>query len=299
MPDSIARAILETLHYADLFDYPLTAQQLQRFLIGVRASRAEIDDALNDPTRLNGSLTRSDDFFLLPNRESIIAASARLRRAARKQIPRARFYARLLAHLPFVRMVALTGALAMENASDNDIDFLIVTAPGRLWFVRGLSVALVRLARWRGDQLCPNFLLSENALAIPERNLYNAHEIAQMIPLYGFDVYRRMCLANTWAVTFLPNVDGVEALRPEKSLTRIGAACKRIAERALAGNLGERVEQWEMRRKVKKLSAQIPAQADGVEFSRDVCRGFFSGHSCRVLREFQERLVELQRTNYR
>src|SRR5512142_725449 len=185
MDDPVATAVLRTLTYADLFDYAMTPDEIFRFLIGVRASRAEVDAALNDHARLNGNVARIEGFLTLPNREMLAAARKRLHAAAARQLPRARFYARLLAYLPFVRMVAITGGLAMENARDGDSDYFLVTAPGRVWLVRGMAVALVRIARLFGDHLCPNLLLSTNALALSDQNLYTAHEIIQMIPLYG------------------------------------------------------------------------------------------------------------------
>ncbi len=297
MDDAIASAILQTLNYADLFDYAMTPEEVCRFLIGVPAARAQVDAALSDHARLDGSVARIGGFLTLPQRQALVAARARLHTAAQRQMPRARRYARWLAYLPFVRMVALTGGLAMENARDGDIDYFIVTAPGRLWLVRGLAVALVRLAHRFGDRLCPNFLLTENALSIHDRNLYTAHEIVQMIPFYGFQVYRQMRALNEWTATYLPNADGVAAGEAEQPLDRIGGIFKRILERALAGGIGDRIERWEMNRKIRKLSAQVSTHADAVLFSPEMCRGFLSGHGRRVLSEFYARVEQLAMTN--
>lgn len=288
--DPIANAILHTLTYADIFDYALTPDEVHRFLIGVRASREDVARALNDPARLDGNIRRLDGFLALPQRESTVASRLHWRAQGQHLWERARFYVRLIAYFPFVRMVAVSGGLSMDNARDSDIDLLIVTAPERLWLVRGLAVALVRLARLRGDKLCPNFLLTENALAIPDRELYNAHEIVQMVPLFGLPVYRKMRELNSWAETFLPNAESIDSNAAEKPLRGIGAIAKNFFERLLQGKLGDRIEQWEMTRKIKKLSAQIPADADTVHFSQDVCRGFFSGHAKRILEEYYSRV---------
>jgi len=293
MPDSISGAILHTLHYADLFDYPLTPKEIQRYLIGARATRVEITRALDDPTRLNGAVARVNGYLTLPRREHLAAERARLSADAARLLPRARLYARLIAQLPFVRMVALTGALAMQNARDGDIDLMIVTAPRRLWLTRALIIALVRVARLRGDKLCPNFLVTENALELRERNLYAAHEIAQMLPLFGARVYARVRELNTWAEQFLPNANHANT-RDEIRLSRIAAALKRVAEQMLAGLLGDALEQWEMTRKIAKLSAQLSGDTDDAAFSADVCRGFFSGHGRRILSQFNSRIANLE-----
>ncbi len=291
MEDPVAAAVLRTLTYADLFDYAMTPDEIFRYLIGVRASRADVHAALNDHTRLNGSVARVDGFLTLPHRESLGPARRRLHLAAQRQFPRARFYARLLAYLPFVRMIAITGGLAMENARDGDSDYFLVTAPRRVWLVRGMAVALVRIARLFGDHLCPNMLLSTNALALSDQNLYTAHEVVQMIPLYGLDQYRKMRALNAWADTYLPNAADCYRVGTETPLNRAGEGLKRSLEKLLGGALGDRIERWEMRRKVAKLSGQVPANADDVTFSADACRGFFSGHKRRVLSELGMRDV--------
>jgi len=56
---------------------------------------------------------------------------------------------RSVGRVPFV-MVAVTGALAMDNVDEGaDLDYLIVTEPGRVWLCRLLIVQLVRLHRLR------------------------------------------------------------------------------------------------------------------------------------------------------
>lgn len=286
MVDPIADAILNTLRYADVFDYALSRDETHRYLIGVAATREQVECALNDPARLNGAIRRAGDFLTLPEHESSIAARLYWRAEAQPLWRAARYYARLIAYFPFVRMIAVSGGLAMDNARDYDIDLLIVTAPARLWSVRGLVVALVRLAHLRGVKLCPNFLLTQNVLAVPTQDLYNAHELAQMIPLYGLGIYCQMLQANAWAQKFLPNAFAAEPPQNEKPLGRGGLVAKKFFERILCGGLGDAIERWEMNRKIKKLSAQIPSNADTVQFSADVCRGFFSGHGKRILKEY-------------
>ena len=53
-------------------------------------------------------------------------------------------YGLTIARLPFVRMVAVPGALTMDNVEPgDDVDYLIVTAPDRLWLCRAVVIELV------------------------------------------------------------------------------------------------------------------------------------------------------------
>lgn len=49
-PSELSRAIVAALAYADVFDYPLTARQIHRFLANVPADLDQVEAALsNDP----------------------------------------------------------------------------------------------------------------------------------------------------------------------------------------------------------------------------------------------------------
>ena len=69
---ALANAIIETVAYADIFDYPLTAAEIHRYLIGQRCSRETVQAALDDDATLAVRLRRSDDFYTLASRAAIV-----------------------------------------------------------------------------------------------------------------------------------------------------------------------------------------------------------------------------------
>jgi len=280
-------AIVESLLYADLFDYPLAADEIHRYLPGRAASRDALEAALTASVT-RGELSRVDGFFTLPGREPIVPLRQRRQALARAQWARARRYARLITQLPFVRLVAVSGTLAVENVeAKDDTDFLIVTAPGRLWLTRALVIGVVRLARLRGDDLCPNYLLTERSLALPRRDLFNARELVQLVPLYGSASYRALREANGWTREFLPNADAPPAGVPLRDLAGWPAAVKRGAERVLAGRLGDRLEAWERRRKIAKFSARAAASDGSAVITAECCKGHFDGQGRRIMQRFE------------
>jgi len=158
-------------------------------------------------------------------------------------------------------LVGISGALAMENSDeDDDIDLFIITSAGRLWLSRFLVTILVELVGQRRrpnhefkrmkneskliksvgisqksagisnikDKICLNMFVDESHLAIPERerNLFTAHEVAQMKRLWDKDeAYDRFLVANSWVGEYLPSAIGNAKLqfkiKKEKSPTHL------------------------------------------------------------------------------
>ena len=288
----LEQAILQTVAYADVFDYPLTFEEIHRYLVAFVAPPETTRAILGNGHLVPKRLSRCRGYLTLPGHEAIVELRRTREQIASQLWPRAIHYGHILAQLPFVRMVALTGALAMNNVeADADLDYLIVTAPGRLWVCRALVIVLVRLAAQRGDIICPNYFLTERALNLQERNLFTAHEMTQMVPLSGREVYERMRQINSWTEDFLPNAIGA----PRVITTRDGHhhGLQSISEGILNTSPGEWFEQWEMNRKVRLFSQRVIEHPEA-DFGRDWCKGHFDDHEHRVMAAFAERLQALE-----
>jgi hypothetical protein len=282
-------SILRTAAYEDVFDYALTLDEIHRLLFAYRTQRATVHDALQK----FAPLSFQDGYYTLPGREALAGLRRQRAQAAAHLWPEAVRYGRWMARMPFVRMLAVTGSLAMNNpAADADIDFLVVTAAGRLWTCRALLLMVVRLAAQGGVRLCPNYLVSEGSLVFQERTLYTAHELVQMIPVYGLGVYTAIRDLNRWTERFLPNAGSVLAQAP--ALPDLDATVRRpgTLEAGLLRRPGTWFERWEKERKIRKLSRQ---QGDSPEacFSADLCKGHKDRHAEKTEQIFRQRLQEL------
>ncbi|MBA2451582.1 MAG: hypothetical protein H0V47_00305 [Chloroflexia bacterium] len=285
-PRLLQQAVLQAVAYSDIFDYPLTATEIHRYLMNLPVSRNEIDDILHGGGLLPGYLSSCGDYFTLVGRETIVDTRRQREAEAHRRWPRALHYGQIIASLPFVRMVAVTGELAMDNMSPkSDIDYFIITEPGRLWLTRLLVIAVVRYAAPRGDVICPNFLLSEHALTLDDRNLYTAHEVAQMVPIAGREVYQRLRASNCWVDEFLPNAS--QSPRSVFVAQRAGLL-RRLIESTLRTQAGARLERWEMERKIRKLTRGGLSHPEA-SFCPDWCKGHVDGHGERILTRFRER----------
>jgi len=229
------------------------------------------------------------EFWVLAGREHLAGLRRHRAAAAAGLWPPALRDGRLIGSLPFVRMVAVTGALALDNVEPgDDIDYLVVTEPGRLWVCRALVIGVVRWAARRGVRLCPNYFRSDRALGLEDRNLFTAHELAQMVPLFGLDLYRQMRRLNLWTARFLPNAGGPPRNPPIPGPPfRLAARVLEAAGRTPAGGwLGG----WEMGRQLRKFGTE---RGPELRFGPDHCQGHFDGHGRRTLAAFAQRLAAL------
>jgi hypothetical protein len=155
-----------------------------------------------------------------------------------------------------------------------------------------MCIGLVRWVALRGQVICPNYFISTEALIFDQRTLYTAHELMQMVPIAGQSVYDQILQCNSWAAEFMPNAVGL--LPPEPPRQPAFRPVRRLAEAALRTAVGERLEQWEMNRKIDKFSRQEGNRAE-IAFCPDWCKGHFDGHEQRVLTAFGQRLRHLDR----
>ncbi len=289
----LEQAIWRTLAYVDLFDYPLTAVEIHRYLAGVRANLDEVTRALTHSPLLAKQLICLDGYYCLPGREALFAIRQQRQQKAQQLWAEARRYAALIAQLPFVRLVAVTGSLAMNNVAEKaDIDYFIVTENGRLWRARALVIGVVRLAARRGVVLCPNYFVAKSALTLPEHTLYTAREIGQMVPLSGLPVYQQLRAQNGWMAHFLPNADGPpHGTPPPSGASRL---VQKLAELPLRTAVGHRLEQWEQARQIGRLSQTQKLSGESC-FTADICKGHSQAHQQRTLNAYQTRLTMLSK----
>ncbi|HUP27782.1 MAG TPA: hypothetical protein VM409_05050 [Chloroflexia bacterium] len=281
----VTASIKAAVIYAALFDYPLTIGELVKYQVGTRYDAASILAALELAPELRDFISEEDGFYFPSHRPEL--PQKRKARAEKSATLwwRARLYGRLAAMLPFVRMVAVTGALAVDNVGARpDIDLLVVARPGRVWICRRGLILLVRVARLLGDDLCPNYILSSKALKLDQRDFFTAHELAQMVPLSGDGLYRRMLGANRWATRYLP------AAFP--NLPQTGENVRRkmtISERILASRVFDKWEAWELARLRDRLGRKI-GTASEVVCSAEQCKGHTGLHRQSITTTYAQKL---------
>jgi hypothetical protein len=282
----VLRSVFDTLAYADVFDYPLTAREVYRYLTSTNASLEDVTQALADETLFS----KVEEYYTLRGREEIVETRQRRAEVAGRLWPKAARYGRIIALLPFVRMVAVTGSLAMNNIEEGkDIDYMIVTAPNHLWTCRALSLLVARFAKLEGVNLCPNYLITTNALELEEHSLYVAHELAQMIPLSGMEIYGEMRRLNGWIADYLPHSLMAPEMPQGVKLVQKRSVIQKVLEILFRLPFANWLEKWEMDRKIARLTREQSSSFESY-FSAEVCKGHIDRHGENVVTALAVRL---------
>lgn len=209
--------ILKALIYSDIFDYPLTKEEIWKFLIGKKISRESFEKELkyliNSEARPLGSDRK---LYYLFDRKEIVEKRIKRKKESEKKLDLARKIIQKLSLVPTVLFIGISGGLALENAQEkDDIDLFVITSKGSLWITRLILVSLlIIMNQYRGrgkkesQKICLNMLISEEALMFEKnrQNLYTAHEITQMLPVFERNnTYGKFIIANKWVEEFMPN----------------------------------------------------------------------------------------------
>lgn len=213
MDNNTEITLLKTIIYADIFEYPLTILQIKYYAIG-KYSEAQLKVSLEQLS----CIEHFKGYYFLKGKKYLVAQRRRRAQESYIKMRKVKKAARLLSLIPTIYMIGLSGSLSMKNArKDDDIDFFIITRENTLWITRlcsSIILTVVGMRRQKNaycvkNKICLNFLISENELLIPgsRRNLYIAHEVAQVVPLYNKrGTYERFIYSNTWIKKYLPYV---------------------------------------------------------------------------------------------
>lgn len=209
------RAILKTLLYSSLFAFPLTEDELYRYLISDRqVSFPVFQKALEKSPSV---VSFKNTYYALKEQKESISTRVRCERLVEKNYEAARHVSRLLSYIPTIYFIGLSGSLAAGSTKDrDDIDFFIITKKNTLFISRLSALILLQLIgkrRKRKEQhtqgkVCLNMWIDMTALTFSpsHHDIYTAREVAQMKPLFSREnVYQYFLQANSWVTTFLPH----------------------------------------------------------------------------------------------
>lgn len=216
----LEKSILKTLAFFDVFSYPLTAEEIFKWLYkpNEKYSLLDVKQALKESKLLYNKLSLVEAFYSLKGREHIAYLRKKNNNIAERKFYKAIRLIKMYRLVPFVRMVAICNTLAYSNArEDSDIDLFIIAKKGKIWLARFFTILLVKLLGKRPeyennrDTFCLSFFIDEEHLNIENINInskdiYTPYWVAQLMPVYDPDgLYAKFIEENKWYLKHLPN----------------------------------------------------------------------------------------------
>ncbi len=290
-PDLLESAILRTVAYFDVFSYPITPEEVWRWLYRESGAAWQVDrssvriglDQLVTAQRLE----RQDTWYFFPGRSEIVAIRQARQKENEKKWKRAKSTARFLEVVPYLKLVAVVNTLAIDNARpESDIDFLIITQPGRIWIARLMVTGLVEMLGYRrqGDKIsnriCLSFYVTDDAMEMKKFAYADDHHLAfwttQAVPMMDDGTYLKYADANRVWTSRLPNAWTwpweSRPLKPNKLLRGIKNFYGRIFGTAAGGYLEAWARDFQMQRMEKNINSRAKEGTTDVIISEEALK---------------------------
>lgn len=307
-------AILRTLAYYDTFDYPLTVEELWRWIYpvvqtpAVVPSKEEVHSAIEEMVA-SKKLERQGEYIVFRGRASIVATRQERLARSEKLWARAASTARYLELVPFVKTVAVVNTLAINNVRpESDIDFLIIIAPNHIWISRLIVTGIVSLLGYRrhgvkiAGRICLSFYITTDALDFSQLQSAqpDTHFVfwtSQVTPLLDDGTYEKFVMANSWVTSLLPHAFQWDwkkkVLIPNASLQAI----KKFYQVFFSSPVGLWIEAWARSYQLKRMEKSVESKAKlgttEVIISEDVLKFHEMDRRQEYNERWQRRLQEL------
>lgn len=238
----LAKAILNTLAYFDIFDYPMTEFEIWKFLFFEQKPSEKIKYMDVRKYLLGGELNNKINFkegyYFIKGRDDIINTRRRRYALAERKYMKALRVIKVLRFFPFIKMIAVCNTLAFNNSrQEADIDLFIITKSKRVWQSRFWINGFLKLFKMRPrqdksrDTICSTFFADEEhlnleKLLINDNDIYLKYWIRQVVPIYNEGIYEKFTQDNNWVDNSLPNILSINT-PPRRQVKKLGW-CKKI-----------------------------------------------------------------------
>lgn len=213
--DNSEKAIVRTLLYSDIFDYPLSEEEVWKYLISNKNINKTVFDS--KIKKINSVVFRKNGFLHLEKKESAVSKRIIKFKESQRKFDFACKTIKKLFIIPSVIFVGISGNLSMMNAGKmDDIDLFVITKKDTVWITRLLLIVYLKILgkhRKRTDKkvankFCLNMIIDEEKLSLSKnlRSLYTAHEIVQLKPvMQRGNTYEKFINCNKWIQFYMPN----------------------------------------------------------------------------------------------
>ncbi|MDD3284271.1 MAG: hypothetical protein PHZ07_01625 [Patescibacteria group bacterium] len=207
--EKLERAIVRTIFYYDIFDYPLTSFELWTWLLDYKCSLYDVENCLSNSANIFRYIESKDSFYFIKGRRDIIKIRKDHRDFSIIKWKKALKIVNRIKFLPFVKMVALCNSIGYFNLNkESDIDLFIIIRGKYIWFSRFFITLIVQLSGVRRhgkkieDRICLSFYITDENLNIEnlqyKNDIYFYYWMIHLMPIFGYKTYIDFMKKNIW-----------------------------------------------------------------------------------------------------
>lgn len=272
--DIISSGIIQALLYFDIFQYPLKAHEIKTYIPEKNVSGEDIKQHLQI-LLAKGYIKKTGDYYFI-NHDGFIDRRVKGNMMAEKMMEKANRYSAIISKFPFVRCVCISGSLSKGFIDEQgDIDYFIITEPGRLWICRSLLIIFKKLFLLNSHRyFCVNYFIDTNHLEIPDKNIFTATELLSLIPMYNTGLFCKLIETNNWALYLLPN----QNIETTKEIPSKPSGIKSFLEKLFGILPSNRIDSFLMKMTLRKWRKKFP-HLNEIDFERSMrTRKYVSKH---------------------
>jgi len=309
----MSEAILKTIVYFDIFNTPLTKEEIYRWAWKCPAQKyIEFLQKLNELVEKN-VLNQKYGYYFLPEREEIIDTRQRAIPIVEEKIMIAKRACKKIRWVPFVEAVFVCNTVAGGGVKKtSDIDVFIIIKDGRLWLSRFLTTLVLSIYGLRrnkkniANKICLSFYTSDknldlSTIKVNDDDVYLIYWIDNLIPIYDpKNIRKQIRRKNQWIKKFIPN-----ALQNYKTLYRwrvdsskTSSAFRYFFEKVWGGNYGNLIEKQAKEMQKAKMKLNLMSNQNKGNLGVIITDSMLKFHENDRRKNFQEQWINKYAKTY-
>lgn len=277
--------IIKIVTFFDLFDYPLNSFEIWQYL----DKKHNLGDVLIALENSLDVIQCQNGLYFLPGRSDIISTRQKRYNYTNNKFKIAKRFSYFFRLLPFVQMISVANVIGSHNLRDgSDIDFFIITSPGRIWLSRLFCAGLAKLLHSRPtqknkkDKICLSFYVSTDHLdlydlRLPEEDPYFDYWIRGLVLLYNKNkTYESLLVAN--------NLRSRDIVLPQKRSNLFLDYLERVTKK------------WQLKIMSPELKAEMNT-SDGVVINDNTLKLYLRDRRREFLKNYNNKLHEIIKKN--
>lgn len=223
---TIKQKIIIHVSYRHVFNAPVRISECRKWLALDKHELIAFNEAIKELEEEN-LITVKNDLLCVKGSDTIIDQQANKDRLSESLMAKGEKSLLLLARLPFIRYIGVSGSVAANNPIGYksgkfqgfvDLDLFVICRANCLWLLFLIERVIKNLRGfYKGHHFyCFNYATDESFLEVYNKNFYTATEINNLKTIYDDGTFGAFKAQNQWSERFYKANDS-EGIKPGKS----------------------------------------------------------------------------------